>query len=117
MIAAPTLIPIAAGFIHMLFTLGIYWAGPIVGIKTYLIALLLVEFLTGLVLNYLSNNSKPRPIILAAGAGGLIGFLPPILATYGLALGAAPVFFLYLGALYLGINFSRRNMAKRPNAD
>lgn len=112
MITAPTLALLAAGFIHMLLVFGIYWIGPIIGIKAYLAALLVVEFLVGLLLSYTSNSSKPRLIILAAGAGGFVGFLPPVLATYGLALVAAPAFLLYLGVFYLGIIFPRRNMKK-----
>lgn len=113
MIAAPTLIPVAAGFIHMLLVFGIYWIAPIIGIKAYLAVLLFVEFLAGLALNYISNNSKPRFIVLAAAVGGFVGFLPPVLATYGLALVAAPVFLFYLGVFYLGVTFSPRNMVKK----
>ncbi len=96
----------------MLFTAGVYWIGPIIGIKVYLAALLFVEFVAGLALGYAPNRPEIRRMLLAAGAGGFIGFLPLILTTYGLALAVAPVFLLYLGVFYIGIRFSRCNIVK-----
>lgn len=97
---------IVSGFIHIIFVAGIYWVGPTIGIKIYLAVLLPVEFLTGLMLGYISSKSEYKRVLVAAATGALVGFLPPILATYGLALAAAPVFLIYLGVLYFGMRFS-----------
>lgn len=99
--------------LHFIAVLGVYYIAPSIGYTIYAMLIFAFEIIFGLLIGSLVPAENFGRIIFAACAGAFVAFLPPILATFGLALVRAPYFIINIIFLGLGIFISKKLLKKR----